>query len=245
MNLSDLGAVASEDSLVPLPAVHAEKAPFPPGSLVWINKVDDEVHLVCDGQVVAVFLGDVFSAERKLFFKVRVLGHDVVMTFEESKLTFAPKCPVYFFEGDREAKKGEVLQCTSSLGQGNAIGIKPSYSIMLLPVVEQSILRIVKHDVPQERILFCREVDLDKPEEVIHLSSPVPSPAPSICSGIASVVSAPPGFTNATNNKSSFAEKVARGISNGFPQDFSRQRFLNLPAWLNKSFGHRLHGKIC
>jgi len=115
---------------------------------------------------------------------------------------------------------------------------------MLVPVVEPSILRIVKHNVLQERILFRHEVDLDKPEEIIHLSSPVPSPAPSICSGIASVVTAPPGFTNANNTKSSFAEKVACGISNGFPQDFSRQKILHLPAWLNKSFGHRVHGTL-
>ncbi len=234
---------------MPLPAAHAEKAPFPPGSLVWINKVDDEAHVVGDGQVVAVFLGDVFSAERKLFYKVRVLGHDVAETFEESKLTFAPNCPVYFFEGDNEAKKGEVLLCTS-IGQCNSTGIKPSYSIILMTVAEQTALRIVKHNVPQESILFRRQLDVEEHKgtiRVIPVSKPVTSPAPLMCSGTASVLSAPPGFSNTTNDEESFAEKVACGISNGFSPSFSRQRILQLPAWLilSETFGHRVHGKRC
>ena len=202
----------SESDLVPLPSAHAAKAPFPPGCCVWVNYAKPPEllsrQLVSEGQVQSIFMGDVFSAVKKFFYKIQLVGEEGIEIVDEANLTYAPKCPVYFFDKVEEkeriggdsvltgaAQKGEILSCTC-YHLDDSEDMVTAYSVILL---SRGSKRVVEHGIRSHQLEFYREDILVQTSE----SSEVAAAAPPLPPILSTSISAPPGFSSASNNQKS------------------------------------------
>ena len=140
--------IMEESDLIELPTTQASKATFPPGCCVWILPASHgdgcDVHqelVMSDGRVMSVFLGDVFSSSRKIYYKLAVAGGCGTLLVEEARLIFANNMPVLFLP---TTEKAYVLMSVCSRKNG-LDGVYVFYSLMISSkgndfTVKQSVL---------------------------------------------------------------------------------------------------------
>jgi hypothetical protein len=237
-----------ESDLIELPTTQASKATFPPGCCVWILPASHgdgcDVHqelVMSDGRVMSVFLGDVFSSSRKIYYKLAVAGGCGTLLVEESRLVFAKNMPVLFLP---TTEKANVL--TSVCSRKNGLdGVDVFYSLM---ISSQGNDFTVKHSVLPGQIRFRLDglvasvpVDRSHTYEAHHTSlQPVNSNAkhasPQLVNSKAK--SPPPGFgqQNETGD-GSFVMVVPKREN----KKQIKQKELRIPSWLVANDSSRCH----
>eukprot|EP00804_Cyclotella_cryptica_P008398 CCRYP_003925-RC/>CCRYP_003925-RC protein AED:0.03 eAED:0.03 QI:96/1/1/1/0.66/0.5/4/138/634 len=231
-NLNDI----RESDLMEVPFAEASKARFPPTCSVWIIADDKDransgiaVHtidasvVISEGMVVSVFIGDVFSTTRQIYYKIEGSGpcfnalNSAIV--EEARLAYARRTPVYFFDdvfgknktNSGAAQRGEVLSCKVMLSCRSSLQDHVNYTILILGEDNN---HIVRHDVRPQQLQFLfdkgfKACSSSEPKVIEFASLSIPSP--------------PPGFLNASLGR------IEKDVS--LPQ----QQKIKIPHWLVSS----------
>jgi hypothetical protein len=202
-----------EDSLMKLPPDQSSKAVFPPGCNVWVllkPECSNGSFIVNEGIVVSVYVGDIFSPTRRIYYKIRSSLNTKI--FEEARLIFGRNAPVHFYDNATGgAWIGEVLSCDVLSSCYERANMQVQYTVLLC---EADHSYIIRKEVRQQQLRF-RLSDKDSSIEsgdfneidLPTMKHATTSPTP------------PPGFSH-----------LATGIKK--PSSFPKQREITIPSWL-------------